>query len=261
MTGLDLTEGQILWLALGLARTAAAFLMLPLLGSASVPPLVRNSIIVSCGLIVLLQQPDAGTLAVAGWAWMAVLCREIFIGTTIGFFFGGVVWSLQLAGQFIDDKIGPNHAIFTDPFTGEQTSVFAVFLARLANYVFVSGGGLLYLTGVLLRSYAIWPISASGPSLRLVDSLRFTDAFQGMMALGVALATPVLLLLTFVEAGAGLLNRFAPKLNVFTASLSIKNWLAAWVLLLMSGMIVQTLTGLLATREETVMLILSRLRG
>lgn len=261
MSGLEVTFEQIVWLAIALARGAATFALLPLFSPQTVPPLVRNSVLVGFGVMVLVIQPPAPVLTATNLSWLALFCREIFIGLVIGFFFGSIVWSLELAGQFIDAKVGPAQAVFTDPFSGQQTSVFAALMSRLANFIFASCGGFLFVTGAVLKSYAVWPITAQGPSLRLGDSSLFTDSFQGLMVLALGFAAPVLVVLALVEASAGLLNRFSPQLNVFSVSLAVKSWVAGWMLLLISGVLVQTLATEIIGKLTPVLGVLARLRG
>lgn len=259
--GLQTSFDHILWLSLALVRGATAFLLLPLLSPQMVPAMVRNSIMVGFGVIVLFMQPEAQVIGAGTIDWLRICCREIFVGLLIGFFFGGIIFAFEIAGQYIDQKVGGNQADTTDPFTGQKTSVYSSFLARLANFVFVSCGGLLYLTNTLLKSYIVWPINGQARPIQIGDTTIFENAFQGVMALSLGIATPALLILTLVEASAGLLNRFSPQLNVFSSSLSVKNWIAAWIVFLTCGMFGQTLSNEVFARMGIVLNILAQFRG
>ncbi len=251
---------SVMMLGIVLVRIAAAFALAPVFAPTVMPPTVRNSTFVGLALIVLIWRPiDVSTLSMT--EWMALFGRELFIGLTIGFFMSGALWALQTAGGFIDRKIGPSLGSIADPLSGEETAINGAFFARLGNFAFVASGGLLLLVGAILKSYVLAPISPSAPHLQLGDARVFETSFQNVMALSVAFAAPALFILTLAEAGMGLINRFAPQLNVFSASLSIKSWLATLVILITSSMMIQALINDTARRGASVIQSLPGLSG
>lgn len=243
---------QVLLLGVATARFAAAFLMMPLFASETVPPMVRNSLLVAFGLMTLLLQPNLPML-VAPMGWAAMYFKEVFVGLTIGFFFGAVLWALEAAGQIIDTKIGATMSQIVDPLSGHQTSLNGAFLGRLANLVFIFSGGLTLLVGVLFESYAIWPISAALPHLDARALPLFEQEFGRLMVLAVLFAAPVLTVLFIIDAGLGLMNRFAQQLNVFTLSMSIKSFAATVVILMMLGGIVEAVIRDVASRPQVLL--------
>lgn len=229
---------QLLLLGIATVRIATAFLMMPLFSTETIPALVRNSILIALGLVSLALQPqlDVGELAVV--AWLQIFAKELFVGLIIGFFFGTVLWALEAAGQIIDAKVGATMAQVVDPLSGHQTSLNGSFLGRLANMVFIFSGGLMLLVGVLIESYAIWPISADWPRLDPRGLILFEAEFGRLMVLATLFAAPVLAVLFVIDLGLGLMNRFAQQLNVFSLSLSIKAFVATLlVLILLTGFI------------------------
>jgi type III secretion protein T len=223
-------------LAVGATRIAAAFMLLPLLSPETVPPLVRNSIFLAFG-------------------------KEALIGVVIGFFFGTMLWAFEAAGQIIDAKVGATMAQIVDPLSGHQTSLNGEFLARLANFVFMFSGGLLLLVGTILDSYAIWPIGSLTPVLSLRSLALFEGEFSRLMVLAVMLATPALAILYLVDGGLGLINRYAPQLNVFALGLAIKSWIATAVILAMLTGLVQLLLNEIGARPSTVLQVLKAMSG
>ncbi|MFS0737220.1 type III secretion system export apparatus subunit SctT [Sphingomonas sp. 1P06PA] len=231
---------QVLLIGVATARIAAAFLLMPLFSTETIPALVRNSIFVAFGLVSLLLQPNM-PLSMAPLDWATMMLKEAFIGLTIGFFFGSVLWAMEAAGQIIDTKIGATMAQVVDPLSGHQTSLNGAFLGRLANVVFVFSGGLMLLVGILMESYAVWPISASLPHLDLRGLALFEQEFGRLMMLATLFAAPVLTVLFMIDAGLGLINRFAQQLNVFALSMSIKSFAATFLILLLLGGFVEAL--------------------
>jgi len=243
---------QILLLGVATARVATSFLLLPMFSSETVPAMVRNSIFLSLGLVSLALQPPLDVNAINAAGWVSIFAKEAFVGLTIGFFFGSVLWALEAAGQIIDLKVGATMAQVVDPLSGGQTSLNGAFLGRLANVVFISAGGLSLIVQVILESYALWPIAAPMPSLDMRGLLLFEAEFGRLMVLATLFAAPVLTVLFLIDMGLGLMNRFAQQLNVFTLSMSIKAYAATAVLLLLLGGYTSAIVRDIASRPEVL---------
>jgi type III secretion protein T len=243
---------QALLLGVASTRIAVAFVMLPLLSPDVVPATVRNSILLSLGLVSLAVNPPLVVSALTVAGWLALYAKELLVGVIIGFFFGAVLYAMEAAGQIIDAKVGATMAQVVDPLSGHQTSLNGALLGRLANLVFVFSGGLTLLVLVLLESYAIWPIAATFPRLAPAGLALFETEFGRLMALATLLAAPVLTVLYVIDGALGLVNRFAQQLNVFQLSMSIKAFAVTALMLLL----VPALAGLVAadirSRPETL---------
>jgi len=223
-------------LALVLPRIAAACLLLPYFTAEIVPPMVRNVFFVSLALAVMpLALAAPVPPAMHGAALIPVVLKEIFIGVSLGFSFSIVFWAMEGAGQVIDAKIGTSTVQLSDPLTGQQTTLIGAYMGRLAGYMFAAFGGLRMFIDLVLSSFTVWPVQAPLPDLAAVGALFFIQRFDDLMALILLLAAPALCVLTLLEFGLGLVNRYAPQLNVFTLSLALKAWIAILVLLLTVG--------------------------
>ena len=75
------------------------------------------------------------------------------------------------------------------------------------------------------------------PDLAAVGQMFYIQRFDELMRLVLLLAAPALCVLTVLEVGLGFINRYAPQLNVFTLSMSLKAWLAVFILVLSVGSI------------------------
>lgn len=250
---------QILLLGLATARTAAAFLLLPMFTSETIPAMVRNSIFVALGLVSMFLQPPLSVSMLGPEQWVAMFAKEIFVGLMIGFFFGSALWALESAGQIIDAKVGATMGQVIDPLSGNQTSLNGAFLGRLASVVFIFSGGLSLVVRIIMESYVLWPIAAPMPTLDPRGLTLFEGEFARLMVLAVLFAAPVLTVLFLIDMALGLLNRFAQQLNVFAMSLSIKAFAATMVLLLLLGSYVEALVRDLASRPPILIEILKGL--
>ena len=250
---------QVLLLGVSTARIAVAFLMLPMFASETVPPLVRNSIFISLGLVSLSLQPPLDIATIGAERWAGIFEKEAFVGLVIGFFFGSVLWALEASGQIIDTKVGATMAQVVDPLSGHQTSLNGAFLGRMANLVFIFSGGLSLVVRVIIESYAIWPIAAPMPILDPRGVGLFEAEFGRLMVLATLFAAPVLTVLFLIDAGLGLMNRFAQQLNVFTMSLSIKALAATAVILLLLGSYVSAIVRDISSRPAVLIQIMKAL--
>jgi type III secretion protein T len=221
--------------ALASTRFAVAFLLLPVFATDTVPALVRNALFVAFGIVTLAVQP----LPVVGdWRvadWLQRFGREALLGVGFGVLVGAVLWAFEAAGEIIDTKVGATLAQVIDPLSGHQTSLSGALLSRLAMVLFMAGGGFLVLVGVLVQSFTLWPLSKPGFVLP-PDSVRlFEQALGDFALLSLLLAGPGLLMLYLIDAALGMVNRFAPQLNLISISMSLKAVAATlvWALLFM----------------------------
>jgi type III secretion protein T len=230
-----------LLLGLSAARVSVAFLLVPLFTADLVPALVRNALFLSIALLSVILQPAPAPLLLSGGQWIAMFAKEVFIGGVIGFMFAGIMWAFEAAGQVIDMKVGTTQAQIMDPLSGHQTSLNGALFGRLANFVFMAGGGFMVMIATLFESYVLWPVRAPLPTLTAAGVRLFESEFGRIMLLTLLVAAPALVLLYLVESVLGLVNRFAQQLNVFSLSMSIKAVAATSIILIQIVTLVQLL--------------------
>ncbi|MFC4727761.1 type III secretion system export apparatus subunit SctT [Coralloluteibacterium thermophilus] len=236
----DSVANIILALALTTPRIIGAFLMLPLMTAETVPATVRNSFFVSLAIVALPIAAAAAPVQGMGHAlWPLLLVKELFIGIAIGFCFGIVFWALGAAGNVIDTKVGATLAQVFDPIQGHQTSLTGDFLSQLAAWLFMASGAFLVFLDILMSSYVLWPVTSFMPDLRPAGMHTFIGQFSFLATAMLVIAAPALVIMALVDLSMGLVNRYAPQLNVFALTLPIKSWLSTWIILLMLGVIVE----------------------
>lgn len=231
-----------LMLALGLVlpRVIGSFMMLPLLTTENMPPLVRNSFMVSLGIVAIPVAMNGVPLNELGALNFApIILKELFIGVSIGFCFGMVFWAINAAGNVIDTQVGMTLAQVFDPIQGHQSSLHGNFLSQFAAWLFMASGAFLVFLDLLLSSYAMWPVVSFFPTLHAAGMELFVGQFSYLMTALLVLAAPAMVVLLLIDLSFGLVNRFAPQLNVFTITMPIKAWLATWIILLMLGVYVE----------------------
>jgi len=251
--------GQVLVVGVASARFALAFAIMPLFAPTVIPAMVRNSLIVTFGLIGLAAMPQDFTgagLSAANWVWL--FAKEAVAGTVIGFFFGTIIWALGAAGEIVDTKVGATVGQLMDPMSGQQESLTANLLSRFAQMVFVSAGGLTLLVGTLMTSYAVWPLGPGGIRFDPAAVVLFEGEFGRLFALAFIVASPIIIVLYLIDAGMGLLNRFAQQFNVFVLSMPIKAAAAILVLIMILPLLADTVVSDLSSRADVAGAMLER---
>lgn len=249
----DLWSSQVLVLGLSATRIAVAFLLLPLFTQDTLPALVRNAVFLALAALSVALQPAVDVAHFHSVDWLRLFGKEVFIGAVIGVLFGAVLWAFDVAGQIIDMKTGASMAQVMDPLSGHQTPLTAALLSHLASMVFMSSGGFLLLVGLMLQSYALWPVGAVLPPPR-PDGISLIEAEFGRVAtLGLVISAPALVVLYVVEGVFGLVNRYAQQLNVFALSSSIKVLASQALLILLLSTFAQLLVDDIATRPAIVL--------
>jgi type III secretion protein T len=251
MDGLE-TWGELAALAIAVGfstiRLAVAFLVMPLFSNEVMPALVRNSIFAILGFVIvaavqpydLLQSVSLGGLAL-------IVAKEVFLGIAIGVLFGIFLWAFEAAGELMDTQTGMSQAQILDPLSGHEVTLLSDFFGRFAHLAFLSLGGLLLLTSIILKSFAIWPIETVLPRLERDGVMVFALTFNDLFTLTLLLAAPALAVIFLIDMGMGLINRFAERLNVFFLSNSIKSFVAVGLVLLMMPLMIQSLLRMLDT--------------
>lgn len=234
-----------------LTRLTASGLVVPFLGGESVQLPVRVSIMVSLGLVLYPMVAPTVPHELAPPAVLAGLfLKEAVLGLILGFLAAKLFWVALGVGMVIDNQRGASIAETLDPSSNEQVSPLGQFLQQALIALFFSAGGFLIYLSCIFESYARWPVFSFYP--------RFTDAYPGfflgqldaLMKLIVVLGSPMLITLFISEFGLGLINRFAPQLNVFSLAMPVKSLVAFIVLVFYLPYLVDFLVNESATSGE-----------
>ena len=239
--------------ALASTRFGLAFLLLPILSPDTVPQMVRASIFLAFGVITLAMQPPVAVNAWGAADWLMLFAKEAFLGLAMGLLLAAVLWAFDAAGQVVDGASSMGQARVIDPLSGQQTSLSGAFLGRLAIYIFMFSGGLTLWIGVLMQSFVLWPLSQQGLSIKHVGVTLFENAFARFAGLTFMMAAPVLVVLYTIDLSLGLMNRYAPQLNLISISTSLKTLTAMLIWLVLLSTLVQTLLDNLAELIPTIL--------
>jgi flagellar biosynthesis protein FliR len=231
-------SGILLVYLLVFARTGAMVMMLPAIGEASVPPMVRLVLALAISLClapdVASQYPQSEPANMM--ALGLLIGEEITAGILVGAMARIIMSALQVAGTLIATQTGLAYAQTVDPTAnGEQAAVVGNFLS-LVGVVMIFATNLHHLAiAAIAGSYhLIGPgaVLPTGDMAELVIRL-----VSGSFALGFQLAAPFIVFGFALSVGVGVLARLMPQLQIYFVAMPV-NILVGFLLmtLILGGM-------------------------
>ena len=233
-------EFQQFWLSLILStpRIIGITLFIPFLRAPLIPPQIRNSIVFILGLTLLPMIWQQSAL-LEGKLVIILILKEVLIGMLIGIILSLSFLIPQAVGDFIDNQRGASIAAVFNPAFGTQASPVGVFLAQAFLAWFIISGGFMLFFEFIFTSFTILPIGSFLPENNDHLWIYATQAFNSFMKLTLIIAAPVVLSMLISEIALGLVSRFAPQLNVFFISMSLKSVIAIVILLFYFGALLE----------------------
>jgi flagellar biosynthetic protein FliR len=213
MIDLAALPGWAFAFVLVLCRCGAAVMLLPGLGEAEPPPILRAGMTVA---LVALVLPGIGALPPPeGWTAAAAVAAELLCGGVLGWLARCVALALPMAGQVISFMLGLSSVVAPDPELGQASAVMRLF--ALAAPVLVLSTGLWMLpVAALSGSYALVP---PGHLLPVADDAEAAvGAVAASFGLALRLAGPFVLASVVWQVGLGMLARLIPQLQVYFAA-------------------------------------------
>lgn len=212
---------------IGMARLAPIFFMLPFLNSSVLSGAARTAVIMIVSL-GFWPAPVATMTDIETHIYIAAIAQELFVGVILGALLAWPFWIFHAVGSFIDNQRGATLSSTIDPANGVDTSELSNLFQMFSAVVYLHSGGLMMLVETVNDSYRLCdPMEgcsfASAPVLTLINN---------MLERTIALASPVVAVLLLSEFTLGLLSRFAPQLNAFSISLTVKSLVAMTILLI-----------------------------
>jgi flagellar biosynthetic protein FliR len=201
-------------LMLVVARVGAAMALLPGLGEASAPSVVRAGL--ACGIALLLLPaiaPLVPPVPEASVAAAGMVAAEVVTGLWLGWLARLVVLALPIAGQILSYLLGLSNVLQPDAELGAQATAVAT-LFEVAMPALVLGSGLYALPlAALAGSYTLIPPGALLPAGD--GAATAVGAVSKAFALALQLAAPFVVASIVWTVAVGLLARLVPRLQVY----------------------------------------------
>ncbi|HWA90540.1 MAG TPA: flagellar biosynthetic protein FliR [Rhizomicrobium sp.] len=226
-------SGIVLVHLLVFARTGAMMMLLPAIGEAGVPAMVRLVLAFAISLALTpnvasaYPQAEPANILALG----LLIAQEITAGVLIGAMARIIMSALQVAGSLIATQTGLAYAQTVDPTShGEQGAVVGNFLSLL---------GVVLIFATNLHHLAIGAVAGSyhliqpGGALPTDDMAKLViDLASGSFALGFQLAAPFLVFGFALSVGIGILARLMPQLQIYFVAMPL-NILVGFLLMVL----------------------------
>lgn len=216
------------------ARLGAICMVMPGLGEAYVNS--RARLWIALGMSGLLAAALGDRLP-AMPAGAAALTSQIVIELVLGLFIGGVVRlamaALHLAGGLIAVQSGLAAATLFDPTEGSQGTLPGNLLAMAVLLLLFTTDGHHWLLGQVAMTYRWLPAGGALPWHDMVALV--TRLGSEMMAVGLAIAGPIVLVTLLANILLGVMARLVPALQVMAVALPLQLLLSLGVFALSIG--------------------------
>ena len=203
-------------------RATSFFITAPIFSTKSVP----NRFKVGLGFFIALLVTagiDTESSLTLDLNFMIFIIKELFIGLALGFIASLILYTVQVAGAFIDFQMGFAIANVIDPQTRAQVPIIANFKYMLALLFLVTVDGHHMMLDGLVKSYEILPADTLLKQIESESLARFiAEVFADMFFAAFQLSLPIVASLFLVDVALGLLARAVPQVNIFVIGLPLK---------------------------------------
>lgn len=244
-------EEHLLAFVLGSVRLMVIAWVCPFLGNNVLTTSARTALVLALYAVLhpMVLTSLSGLLPLSSETTLLAVClvgKEIFLGFLIGFLASMVFWTVQSAGQFIDNQRGASMAEQSDPLSGTSTSPTGSFLFQSVTFLFFASGAFAVFLTVVYSTYAFWPVQELLPAgffSNKAAALFFGQCVSKLSVNLMLLAAPVVLACLFTDISLGLINRFASQLNVYILAMPIKSALSSFLLILYFAVLMRDANG------------------
>ncbi len=201
-----------------LARIGGAVMLLPGLGEAALPPMVRAEVAVAfTALLFPLLLPGLPAAPSGVFGAFAMLAAELATGVWLGWLARLVVLSLSMGGEVIAAMLGLTNVLVPDAALGPATPALGQLFGVAAAALVLASGLYAIPLAALVQSYHLVP---AGTFLPAADSTRVVvEAVGASFALAVRIGGPFLLASIVWQIGLGLASRLVPQVPIYFVSL------------------------------------------
>lgn len=228
METLTIPLRPVLMFAVVLARVGGLVSFAPFWSHRAVPKRVRATLALVLALIVTpvvaprLETPPTEMLGLA-----LVIIGELLIGCALGFVGQLVFSSLEMAAHILSSQMGFTLGAIINPMTQAQTGPLGTLAQMCGLVVLMAADGHHWLLSATIRSFQAVPPGGFSATPRLAQLVLRLSA--DVLAVGVALAAPAIIILLTVEFALAIAGRVAPQLQVLILGFPIKITVGLWL--------------------------------
>lgn len=212
-------------------RLTGIFILAPVLGSKTIPRLVK--IVLALGLslciypILLTPGTQSATYMnqinhqhLSIWAMAVAVGLDLLVGYIIGFVASLPLVGMQMAGNIISQQMGLAFATIVNPQFGDQSGVVDQVFFMFALAIFVILGGHRIILSILITSFNHVPLTGFHNFHDLV--FMAVGVIQSVFQLALRVAAPILCLVFLLTAALGFIERTVPQMNILSVGFAIR---------------------------------------
>jgi flagellar biosynthetic protein FliR len=218
------------WLMV-LFRLTGVFVLAPVLGSSTVPRLVKIFLAVGLSFCVypVLLEPGRASAPMVGqvvdqglslWTLAVRVGLELLVGFAIGYAASLPLMGLQMAGHMIGQQMGLAFATIVNPVFNNQSGIVDQVFFMLALTLFTIFGGHHMMFAALIGSFQHIPLGGFDQFGALLDLML--GLLTIMFDMAMRIAAPMLCLIFLLTAGMGFIARTVPQMNILSVGFAIR---------------------------------------
>ena len=234
---------------------------LPLLDMRAVPPLWRVALAFSFAAALAPGIAKAQPAASVSLAWPYLVmegARSLVVGALLGFTINLVFTAVRYAGSIAGMQIGFAIVNSYDPTSNSQISVISQLYYLLAVLFFFATGAHQILVAAMFQSCLVVPPFASGDMAG--GAWYLVREFGTIFALGLKIASPIVVVLLLVSASMGIIVKTVPQLNILVVGFPIQIGVGLITLGLSLVFFQQVTTGYMSGMQDKLAEILLAMR-
>lgn len=234
----------ILALGLGMARLYPCVFLIPAFCFEYIRGLPRHAIVMALAMIPapgireFLILEDVSALGMIG-----LLCKELLLGSVIGFLMAMPFWMFESVGALFDSQRGALMGGQINPNYGPSDTPMGRLFRDVMIYLLIIVLGLSGMVQLIWDSYRFWPPTLWFPQPTLAGFDVFNNMLDDMLRHMMLYAAPFIVVLLLVEFAMGIMNLFSPQLNVFLLSIPTKSVVGFMFLLLYLPSLLDLMSG------------------
>lgn len=221
-----MTEALVVSYTLVLARVGTFVAVLPVLGGAAVPRMVKAGLALALTTFLFTRHGaaiDPTLLTQAGrLSWLTyglALAREALLGALLGYVLGLVLLPVKVAGEYLGQEMGLSLGPLLGPTSSDPATVVSQVFEALATLLLLGLDGHHLFLAALEAAFlhqAVGAAFGAPPAGDLVTGMARSQEW------GLMLAAPLGAVLFLTSVALALMARAAPQLNVFAVGFPLR---------------------------------------
>ncbi len=198
-------------------RLSVVLFMMPVFTSIHYPNAAKiYTILALACLVYLLPHGMINPIPFEPAPLVKVVLWEVVFGLVMALAFPMIFGAFEFAGEMITFQMGFGFAQVADPQGGAQIMFLSGWFKLVSTLIFFSLNGHHVVLRAIMDSFHKIPI---GGFVLDADIFGSIIGLSGQLfVIGIKIAAPIMVALLLTHVGMGILSKFAPQVNILTAS-------------------------------------------